>query len=144
MKITENSKFNETTYVMKSKDLILPKVGMEKSKLCLAHNNGNDMEEDDLVDKFAKFCIQRSRTFRTKLQSIQQFTMVGENIIAKSRCSCMKIQLRNVSHQYKQMRLEVPNRIVVIESKSLSKFDHRLLSDLDSNDESESTIAILI
>ena len=42
------------------------------------------------------------------------------------------------------MRLEVPNRIVVIESKSLSEFDRRLLSDSDSNDESESTFSILI
>ena len=42
----------------------------------------------------------------------------------------------------KLMRIEVPNRIVVIESKSLSKFDRRLLSDSDSNDESESRISI--
>ena len=34
----------------------------------------------------------------------------------------------------KLMRLEVPNRKIVVESKSLSEFDCRLLSDLDSND----------
>ena len=46
-------------------------------------------------------------------------------------------------HVTKLMQLEVPNWIVV-ESKSLSKLDHRLLSDSDSNDESESTISIWI
>ena len=44
----------------------------------------------------------------------------------------------------KLMRLEVPNQIVVIESKSLSEFDCQLLFDTDSNDVSESTISISI
>ena len=40
------------------------------------------------------------------------------------------------------MQLEVPNPIVVVESKCLSKFDCQLWSDSDSNDKSKSTISI--
>ena len=42
----------------------------------------------------------------------------------------------------KLMRWEVPNRIVVIESKCLSEFDRWLWSDSDYNEKSESTISI--
>ena len=51
--------------------------------------------------------------------------------------------LRNwKSVEIKLMPLGVANRIVVIESKSVSEFDRRFQSDSKSNDEIESTIAI--
>ena len=43
----------------------------------------------------------------------------------------------------KLMRLWVANLIVIVESKSMSKFDHQFRSDSKSNDKSEATIAIL-
>ena len=60
---------------------------------------------------------------------------------------CQMLQLspgKGLFIDTKLMRLGVANRIVVVESNLKSKFDHQFWSDLKSNNEIESTIAISI